>query len=143
VASRLAGTPIAFITGAAFAAGWTPCIGPILTSILLMAGQSGKTGIAVLYLTMYSAGLAVPFILVALFFEAFMKHASKLRSRLPLIKRISGILLIIMGLMILTGGLSALNIYIDNIISGYIEWAETKALPFRLLAQWLTWIENF
>ena len=134
---------MAFITGAAFATGWTPCIGPILTSILLMAGHSGKTGMAVLYLSVYSAGLALPFILVALFFDSFLKHTSRIRSHLPLIRRISGVLLIIMGLMILTGSLSTLNIVIDDMISGYIDWAETKALPFRLLAQWLSWLESF
>ena len=137
------GIPSGFIAGAAFGAGWTPCIGPVLTAILLMAGQSGKTGIAVWYLAVYSAGLALPFILVALFFNSFLKHASSLRSHLPLIKRISGILLIIIGIMILTGRYSALNILIQKEIFHYIGWAETKALPFRLLAQALAWIQKF
>ena len=135
--------PAAFIAGAAFGAGWTPCIGPVLTAILLMAGQSGKTAVAVWYLAVYSAGLALPFILVALFFDSFLKRASSLRSHLPLIKRISGILLIIIGIMILTGRYSALNILIQKNIFLYISWAETKALPFRLLAQVLAWLQSF
>ena len=135
--------PAAFLAGAAFGAGWTPCIGPVLTAILFMAGQSGKTGIAVFYLAIYSAGLAIPFILVALFFDSFLKHTSRLRSRLPLIRRISGILLIVVGLMILTGRYSALNILIQKQIFSYINWAQAKALPFRLLAQALTWLQNF
>ena len=142
-APRRGAIPAAFIAGAAFAAGWTPCIGPILTSILLMAGQSGKTGTAVVYLVVYSAGLALPFLLVALFFNSFMKHAARLRSHLPLIKRISGILLIIMGLMILSGRYSALNVLIQKLIFGYIDWAQTRAFPFRLLAEWLAWLQNF
>ena len=66
----------AFFAGAAFGAGWTPCIGPILTGILLMASQDGKIGTAVFYLAVYSAGLALPFLLAALFFDSFLKHAS-------------------------------------------------------------------
>ena len=137
------GTAAAFAAGAAFGAGWTPCIGPILTAILLMAGQSGKTGTAVFYLAVYSAGLALPFILAALFFDSFLKHGSRLRSRLPLVRRVSGILLIIIGLAILTGRYSALNIMIQKSIFSYIDWAETRALPFRLLADALAWIQKF
>ena len=140
---RLSAAPATFIAGAAFAAGWTPCIGPILTSILLLAGQSGKTGTAVVYLAVYSAGLALPFLLVALFFDTFLKNAARFRSHLPLIKRISGALLIIIGLMILTGRYSALNILIQKMIFGYIDWAQAKAFPFRLLAQWLAWLQSF
>ena len=135
--------PSTFIAGAAFGAGWTPCIGPILGGILLLAAQSGQTGVAAFYLAVYSAGLALPFLLAALFFDSFLKYSSKLRSRLPLIRRISGILLIIIGLAILTGQYSALNIVIQRWIFSYIEWAQAQALPFRLLANALTWIHNF
>ena len=147
--SGLRGVSAAFIAGAAFGAGWTPCIGPVLTGILLMAGQSGKTGTAVFYLSFYCAGLALPFLLVALFFDSFMKNASRFRSSLPLIKKISGILLIIIGIMILTGQYSALNMLIQKWIYGYINWAGTTppekvwAVPFRLFARWLSWILKF
>ena len=137
------GVPAAFLAGAAFGVGWTPCIGPILTAILLMAGQSGKTAIAVFYLAVYSAGLALPFLLAALFFDSFLKHASRFRSHLPLVRRISGILLVVIGVMILSGRYSALNILIQKSIFGYISWAETKALPFRLIANVLAWIQGF
>ena len=142
-AKNLGAIPAAFAAGAAFGAGWTPCIGPILTSILFMAGQSGKTAVAVLYLTVYSSGLALPFLLAAIFFSSFWKHASRLRAHLPLIKRISGILLIIMGLLILTGRYSAMNGLIQKMISSYTDWAQTKAFPFRLFADWLLWLQGF
>jgi cytochrome c-type biogenesis protein len=135
--------PGAFLAGAAFAAGWTPCIGPILTGILLMASQSGKTGIAVLYLAVYSAGLGLPFFLTSLFFDSFLKHASRLRPHLPLIRRISGILLIVIGIIILSGRYSALSELIQRLVFSYIDWAETQALPFRLLAKALAWIQSF
>jgi len=143
MSSSILSMPAAFLAGAAFGAGWTPCIGPVLTAILLMAGQSGKTAAAVWYLSVYSAGLALPFLLVALFFDSFLKSASRIRSYLPLIRRISGILLIIIGIMILTGRYSALNMLIQKNIYIYIDWAETRALPFRLLAQALSWIQKF
>jgi cytochrome c-type biogenesis protein len=108
-----------------------------------MAGQSGKTGAAVLYLAVYSAGLAAPFLLAAVFLDFFIKRGSALRQRLPLIRRASGILLIIIGLMILAGKYSALNILIQKATLSYIYWAEGKALPFRLLANALNWLQNF
>ena len=137
------GVPAAFLAGAAFGVGWTPCIGPILTAILLMAGQSGKTTIAVFYLAVYSAGLALPFLLAALFFDSFLKQTSRFRSHLPLIRRISGVLLIVIGIMILSGRYSALNILIQKSIFSYISWAKTKALPFRLVGSALAWIQGF
>ncbi|MDR2700946.1 MAG: cytochrome c biogenesis protein CcdA [Spirochaetaceae bacterium] len=123
---RLAGKPRglagAFLAGAAFGAGWTPCIGPILAGVLLLAGQSGKAGIAALYLALYSLGLGLPFLLAAAFFDRFLVSAKWFRARLPLIKKISGILLIIMGILILTGHFSALNAVLQKwqwlVISG-------------------------
>jgi len=140
---RTVGVLTAFIAGAAFAVGWTPCIGPILTSILLMAGHSGSTALAAGYLALYSAGLALPFLLAAVFFDKFLKYGPRFRSVMPLVRRVSGILLIIIGIMILTGHFSALNILIQNQIFVYINWAETQALPFRLLADLLSWLQNF
>jgi len=143
MAPGISSVPAAFIAGAAFGTGWTPCIGPILTAILLLAGQGGKTGTAVFFLSVYSAGLAIPFILAALFFNSFLKNGERLRSHLPLIRRISGILLVVIGIMILIGRYSALNGLIQKQVSVYIIWAETKAFPFRLLANVLVWIQSF
>ena len=133
----------AFFAGAAFGAGWTPCIGPVLTGILTLAGQGGQIPRAVFFLAVYSAGLALPFLLAALFFDVFLKGASRLRPRMRLIQRISGILLIIIGIMILTGRYSALNMLIQRWIFDYINWAEDKALLFRLLADILSWQQGF
>ena len=137
------GVTAAFIAGAAFGVGWTPCVGPVLTGILLLAGQSGKTGTAVFYLAVYSAGLALPFLLAAFFFNSFLKRSSRLRSHLPLIRRVSGILLIIIGISILTGRYSALNVLIQKWIFSYIDWSENRSFPFKLLADWLRWVQKF
>ena len=93
----------AFLAGGAFGAGWTPCIGPILTGILILAAQSGGIPRAALYLFFFSAGLGLPFLLASIFYNAFLKISAKLRSHLPLIQKISGILLIVLGVLIATG----------------------------------------
>jgi len=101
---RFAGRGIvgAFVTGAAFGAGWTPCVGPVLAGVLLMAAQGGIPR-AVAYLACYSAGLALPFLLSSVFFSAFLKASEKIRPRLPVIQKISGALLVALGVLIVTG----------------------------------------
>jgi cytochrome c-type biogenesis protein len=137
---RLRGIPGAFAAGACFGAGWTPCIGPILTGVLFLAGQSGKTGTAALYLALYSAGLGIPFFLAALFFDRFLTGAKWFRTHIRTIQKISGLLLVVMGLLILTGRFSALNIALQRWQYAFIDWAGDKAPPFRLLADWLSWL---
>ena len=132
----------AFLAGAAFGAGWTPCIGPILTGVLFLAGQSGKAGIAALYLALYSLGLGLPFLLAAVFLDRWLVTAKWFRDHLPLIKKISGIVLIIMGVLILTGRFSALNIIMQKWQYQYILWAGDKAMPFRVIADWLNLIQG-
>jgi cytochrome c-type biogenesis protein len=123
----------AFLAGIAFGAGWSPCVGPILGSILLMAGQSGKSGQAALYLGAYSAGLGLPFLAAAVFFNRFIRGAAKLRSRLPLIKRISGIFLIGIGIFILLNQYQRLNIFILKSEYAFSAWAKTGGLPVQVL----------
>ena len=105
IAKRPRGLPQAFLAGIAFGAGWSPCVGPFLGSILLMAGQAGKTGQAALYLSAYSAGLGLPFLAAGVFFDRFLKGAAKLRPYLPLIRRIGGVFLVGIGVFILLGRL--------------------------------------
>jgi cytochrome c-type biogenesis protein len=103
LSSRPKGLPQAFLAGVAFGAGWSPCVGPFLGSILLMAGQTGRTAQAALYLSAYSAGLGLPFLAAGIFFDRFLRGAVKLRPHLHLIKRIGGIFLVGMGVFILLG----------------------------------------
>ena len=109
----LAGMPGAFVAGAAFGAGWTPCVGPILSGILVMAAQS-HVSTAILYLVFYSLGLGLPFLLASLFFSVFLQTSKKIRKYLPLIRKISGLLLIIIGILIITGYYQALNIFLSR-----------------------------
>jgi cytochrome c-type biogenesis protein len=122
-----------FLAGIAFGAGWSPCVGPILGSILLLAGQSGKAGQAALYLTAYSAGLGLPFLAGAVFFSRFIRGAAKLRPYLPLIKRISGIFLIGIGIFILLGQYQRLNIFLMKSEYTFSTWTKSGSSLVRLI----------
>ncbi|GIM27650.1 cytochrome C biogenesis protein CcdA [Clostridium polyendosporum] len=97
--------------GMAFAAGWTPCVGPILSSILIYAGNMDTIYKGILLLSIYSLGLAVPFILTSLAIGNFIKYKNKISRYTPIISFISGILLIIMGIMLFTNSINSLSRY--------------------------------
>jgi len=105
----------ALLLGAAFAFGWTPCIGPILGAILAVAGAQAEVGRGIALLAVYSLGLAIPFLLAALATDAFLRWSQDFKQHLAWVERASGILLILVGTMIFLGSFS--------IISGWIiEW---------------------
>lgn len=104
-----------FFLGMAFATGWTPCVGPILSSILLYAGSQDTIGMGILLLVFYSLGLAVPFLLTAVAIESFSANFRKLSKHLPVISLVSGILMIGMGILIFTNKLSFLSRYLNFI----------------------------
>ena len=98
-----------FIIGMAFGAGWSPCIGPLLGSILIVAGNQETVWQGIRLLAVYSAGLAAPFIVMSIFISmllAFIKKASKARRY---VNAIAGILLILVGVLLLTNKLYLLN----------------------------------
>lgn len=112
--SRAFGRGASFVMGAAFAAGWTPCVGPILGTILTMAGSAGSVGQGALLLVVYSLGLGVPFIAVAVLFGRAAGMLRWLNRRSLLINRVAGSLLVIVGLLILTGRLGALAAWLTS-----------------------------
>lgn len=91
-----------FVVGVGFAAGWTPCIGPILASILLVAGASETIGSGIVLLVLYSLGLAAPFFLTSLGINRFLKHFSRFTRHMRAASILSGLFLITMGLLIYT-----------------------------------------
>lgn len=102
----------AFLVGFAFAFGWTPCIGPILSVILVFAGSQETVLKGILLLTVYSLGLAVPFLLTSLFVNRFLSFYGKFRQHLHTVEVISGVLLIVFGLLIATGNFTRLSSYL-------------------------------
>lgn len=99
-----------FLIGMAFGAGWSPCIGPLLGSILIVAGNQDLVSQGVLLLSIYSAGLAVPFIIMSIFINfllIFMKKASRV---VKYVNPVAGVLLIVIGLFLVSNKLSVLII---------------------------------
>ena len=92
----------AFIVGLTFGAGWTPCIGPILGSILFIASTTGSAMQGFKLLLVYSAGLAIPFVTTALLINTFLSHFSAIQKYMRLIMILSGLLLIGFGIILLT-----------------------------------------
>lgn len=96
----------AYFLGLAFAFGWTPCLGPILSAILGLAGGSADVGKGVAMLGVYAIGLGVPFLLVAAFFPQMKRPMAWMKRNMGVIEKVSGVLLIIVGLAMATGLLS-------------------------------------
>jgi cytochrome c-type biogenesis protein len=99
----------AFVMGLAFAAGWTPCFGPVLASIVLYAGATATVGQGVILLLVYSLGMAIPFLLTALFINVFNKLLDKTDKYIKYVPKLSGLILIIFGLLIITNKLVQLS----------------------------------
>ena len=102
----------AFLVGFAFAFGWTPCIGPILSVILVMASSQETVMKGIVLLAVYSLGLAVPFLLTSLGVNRFLAFYSKFRRHLHTVEVISGVFLIVFGLLIATNNFTRLSSYL-------------------------------
>ena len=103
-----------FIVGMAFGFGWTPCIGPILGSILALASTEETIFKAVILLSFYSLGLAIPFILSGYLMQRFLMFSKNFKKNINLVSKIGGIILLITGILILTDQLQVLGYYILN-----------------------------
>ncbi len=109
VKDRPAGYLGAIGVGAAFGAGWTPCLGPVLGAILTLAATQDTVWAGVGLLSVYSLGLAIPFLISALLLDLFLGAFSRFRRFLPLVEKGSGVLLIMLGLLLMTGMFTILN----------------------------------
>ncbi len=101
------------LIGMAFAAGWTPCVGPILASILIYAGSMETIKMGILLLAAYSLGLAIPFVLTAYAIGTFSRYFRKISGYLNSISIASGVLLILMGILIYTNKITSINQYFN------------------------------
>jgi cytochrome c-type biogenesis protein len=107
-------TPLgAFVIGFAFAFGWTPCLGPILSAILVVASQEDKVLRGILLLTVYSLGLAIPFLMTSLLMERFLKFYSRFRSHMHALEVASGGLLIALGVLLVLGRFTLISSWLS------------------------------
>ena len=103
-----------FLVGIGFAAGWTPCVGPILGAILFYAGTQGTVMKGVILLSFYSLGLAIPFILASVLFNLFLGSMRSLRNWMPWITRLSGGFLVVMGALIFTNAFTIISAFLTQ-----------------------------
>jgi len=101
-----------FLVGAAFGFGWTPCIGPILGSILTLAAIEENTGKSILLLSFYSLGLAIPFIISGILIDKFLSFSKSFKKYMAIITKTGGTILLLTGIAILTDRLQVLGFFI-------------------------------
>ncbi len=104
-----------FVIGMAFGFGWTPCIGPILGSILALASTEETITRAINLLTFYSLGLAIPFVLSGYLIQKFLLFSKNFKKNINLVSKIGGLILLITGILILSNQLQTLGYYLLNI----------------------------
>jgi cytochrome c-type biogenesis protein len=109
------------LVGIAFGAGWTPCIGPILGSILVLTGSRANVGEGVAALFAYSMGLAVPFMVAAFGVDRFIGWFQRNRRILPVVTKVSGALLVAAGLLLVTGYFSVLAGWLQNLTPAFLR----------------------
>jgi cytochrome c-type biogenesis protein len=116
-----------YLVGAAFAFGWSPCVGPILAGVLGIAGSQETVGRGMALLAVYSAGLGVPFLLAGWSIEVFFRAFQRMKSYFRVVELASGALLVAVGLLVATDQLSALNSYF-TFLTRFILAAEQALL---------------
>lgn len=112
LARRPTGRVGSVLVGVAFGAGWTPCIGPVLASILLYAGMQPTMREGMLLLAVYAIGLGIPFFAAAVAFNWFLAGARRLQGRLRLIERTAGAMLVVVGVLLVSGRFAAMSNYL-------------------------------
>ena len=106
--------------GMAFGAGWTPCIGPVLGAILTYGFSQDTVWAGVGLLTVYSIGLAIPFLLASLALDRFLMTFKKFRRWIPVVEKSSGVLLVVLGLMLITGRFTVLASWLTQFTPDFI-----------------------
>lgn len=110
-----------FGVGMAFGAGWTPCIGPILGAILTYGFSQDTMWAGVGLLTVYSAGLAIPFLIASLALDSFLQAFKKFRRWIPVVEKASGIMLVLLGILLLTGKFTVLTAVLARFTPEFIQ----------------------
>lgn len=108
-----------FLVGIGFAAGWTPCIGPILSAIFAVAATSSNPWSGMMLFVAYSLGLAIPFFLTSLGINTFLRHFNRLKKHMRIVSVVTGFFLIATGVLIFTNSLAIIAGYINNVMPSF------------------------
>jgi cytochrome c-type biogenesis protein len=128
----------AYVMGLAFAFGWTPCIGPVLATVLTLAANEASLGTGVRLLFVYSLGLGIPFVLAAVAIGPFLGFMQRFKRHLGRVEKVMGLLLVATGILILTGGLNWFGTWmIDNVplLARIEELFTPKSLQTEILKE--------
>jgi cytochrome c-type biogenesis protein len=126
----------AYVIGLAFAFGWTPCIGPVLATVLALAANEGSLGAGVRLLFVYSLGLGIPFILAAVAIRPFLAFMRRFKGQLGRVEKAMGALLIVTGLMFMTGSMNRVGQWMLDTFPGLATLEESftsKSLQREIL----------
>jgi len=119
VGKKPAGIGGAYLVGLAFAFGWTPCVGPILASILFVAGAEESVTQGALLLGVYAAGIGIPFLLAAGFAGPFVKFMQKFSKHMGTVEKVMGALLVVTGIAIMTGYMQELGFFLQRVMPAF------------------------
>ena len=128
----------AYLIGLAFAFGWTPCIGPILATVLAVAANEASLGAGVRLLFVYSLGLGIPFVLAAVAIRPFLSFMGRFKKRLVLVEKVMGAMLVITGVLFLSGSINAFGQWMLETFPGLMQIEESlapKSLQKEILNQ--------
>ena len=130
--SEKKGVVSSLLLGMAFGAGWSPCIGPILASILFLAGSSGTLLQGVVLLLFFSIGLGIPFLLSGIFIAQFREKTTLIKKNMGKIKIISGVFIFFIGFFIFMNKLSNINIFLNNMANDFSNWYLVNATTYNI-----------
>jgi cytochrome c-type biogenesis protein len=126
----------AYVIGLAFAFGWTPCVGPVLATVLTVAAQENSVNKGIYLLLLYSLGLGVPFLLAAVAIRPFLDFMQRFRRHLGTVEKVMGAALVITGIMFLTGAINTFGLWmLENfpVLATIEEWFAPKDLQKQIL----------
>lgn len=128
----------AYLIGLAFAFGWTPCVGPILATVLALAANEASLTTGVTLLLVYSLGLGIPFVLAAVAIRPFMGFMGRFKRHLGTVEKVMGVVLILTGILFLTGSMNWMGQWmIENLpwLATIEERFTPKSLPTEIMKQ--------
>jgi cytochrome c-type biogenesis protein len=126
----------AYVIGLAFAFGWTPCIGPVLATVLALAANEASLTTGVKLLFVYSLGLGIPFILAAIAVQPFISFMVRFRRHLDKVEKVMGLILVVTGLLFLTGSINWLGSWLLDAFPGLSQieqWVTPKDLGTEIM----------
>jgi cytochrome c-type biogenesis protein len=121
VRNHPAGPAGSYLVGLAFAIGWTPCIGPVLATILAVAGSEQTVGRGAILLAVYSLGLGVPFVIAGFFAGAFMRFMRRFRRHIAKVEHAMGAFLVLAGILFITGDITKLSFWLLDMFPGLAQ----------------------